>query len=97
MTTEPIQEFFEERVPAEWFAGPPSIESDEEEILCVGPLPEGTSRRRFREATRTERMEIAREAESRFGRRRVVGGGERRGHDAVHDARRAGDDPSEAA
>ena len=68
MTTEPIQEFFEERVPAEWFAGPPSIESDEEEILCVGPLPEGTAAGEFREATRTERMEIAREAESRFGR-----------------------------
>jgi hypothetical protein len=66
--TEPIREFFEDRVPAEWFAGPPSIESDQEEILCVGVLPAGTTEDGFREATRPERMTIAREAESRFGR-----------------------------
>ena len=63
-----IQEFFEERIPAEWFVLPPSIESDEEEILCVGALSPGRTADGFREATRQERMAIAREAESRFGR-----------------------------
>jgi hypothetical protein len=63
-----IREFFVDRIPAEWFVGPPSIESDEEEILCVGALPPGASADGFREATRQERMALAREAESRFGR-----------------------------
>jgi hypothetical protein len=63
-----IQEFFQGRIPAEWFVGPPSIDSDEEEILCVGTLPAGAATEGFREDTRQERMAIAREAESRFGR-----------------------------
>ena len=63
-----IREFFEDRIPAEWFVRPPSIESDEEEILCVGALPPGAAADGFREATRQERMALAREAESRFGR-----------------------------
>ena len=63
-----IREFFEDRIPSEWFVGPPSIESDEEEILCVGALPPGADADGFREATRQERMALAREAESRFGR-----------------------------
>ena len=63
-----IREFFEGRIPAEWFVGPPSIESDEDEILCVGALPPGSAADGFREATRQERMAMAREAESRFGR-----------------------------
>ena len=63
-----IREFFEDRIPSEWFVGPPSIESDEEEILCVGALPPGAAADGFREATRQERMALAREAESRFGR-----------------------------
>jgi hypothetical protein len=63
-----IREFFEDRIPADWFVGPPSIESDEEEILCVGVLPPGVAADGFRETTRQERMAVAREAESRFGR-----------------------------
>jgi hypothetical protein len=63
-----IREFFEDRIPAEWFVGPPSIESDEEEILCVGAIPPGATVDWFRETTRQERMAVAREAESRFGR-----------------------------
>ncbi|HEX3333101.1 MAG TPA: hypothetical protein VHS57_02095 [Acidimicrobiales bacterium] len=68
MATETIKEFFEERVPAAWFVGSPSIESDEEEILCVGLLPPGGAPDTFRESTRQERMAIAREAEARFRR-----------------------------
>ena len=63
-----IREFFEDRIPSEWFVGPPSIESDEEEILCIGALPPGATADGFREATRQERMAMAREAESRLGR-----------------------------
>jgi hypothetical protein len=66
--TETIREFFEDRLPAEWFVGPPSIEADEEEILCVGTLPPGSAADGFRESTRQDRMAIAREAEARFGR-----------------------------
>lgn len=67
-TAEIIQEFFQERVPSTWFVGSPSIESDEEEILCVGVLPAGGAADAFRESTRQERMAIAREAEAQFGR-----------------------------
>jgi hypothetical protein len=63
-----IREFLEDRIPAEWFVGPPRIESDEEEILCVGALPPAATADGFRETTRQERMAMAREAESRFGR-----------------------------
>jgi hypothetical protein len=63
-----IAEFFEERIPTDWFAGPPSIESDEEEILCIGVLAPGASPEGVREATREERIAIARDAEARFGR-----------------------------
>ena len=72
-----VQKFFEENVPTEWFAGPLSTTSDDEEIHCVGPLPAGADIDQFRQATRPERMAIAKEAESRFGRR--VSWGVRRG------------------
>jgi hypothetical protein len=64
-----IEEFFAVTVPKEWFSGAPSVESDEEEILCIGNLPAGRSVDDFRESTRQERMAIAGEAESRFGRK----------------------------
>ncbi len=66
--SETIREFFEERLPAGWFVGSPSIESDEDEILCVGVLPPGGGADAFRESTRQQRVAIAREAESRFNR-----------------------------
>jgi hypothetical protein len=72
-------------MPSEWFAGAPEISLDREEITIIGVLPspetpgdateaeraaaaEGRSRR-FREETRQQRIEIAREAEHRFGRK----------------------------
>jgi len=80
-------------VPKDWFAGPPEIMSDGEEILVVGTLPDvelagGTSTAaraaaqdaridRFREETRDDRVRIAREAERHF--RRKVGWGARCG------------------
>lgn len=67
------------RLPDDWFAGPPSVSVDREEIVVIGelPAPEGAEGdaaaegriSRFREQTREQRMAIAREAEHRFGRK----------------------------
>jgi hypothetical protein len=87
--TEDIGAWFAGRVPKTWFAGPPEVTSDSEEILVLGDLPDvelaaGTATEareaarvaridRFREETREDRVKIAREAERRF-RRKVAWG-----------------------
>jgi len=86
---EDIPGWFASKIPAGWFAGPPEILSDDDEILVIGPLPDvelaaGTAEEgraaariariaRFREETRDERVRIAREAERQF-RRKVAWG-----------------------
>ena len=86
---ENIPDWFAGKIPAGWFAGPPEVLSDGDEILVIGPLPDvelaaGTSEEaraagrsaridRFREETRDDRVRIAREAERQF-RRRVAWG-----------------------
>ena len=86
---EDVRAWFAKRVPAGWFAGPPEVTADGEEILVVGTLPDvelanGTSEegraaarlariQRFREESREDRMRIAREAERQF-RRKVAWG-----------------------
>jgi hypothetical protein len=82
---ERLRGWFTGRMPSDWFTGAPEISLDREEITVVGILPspeapegmteaeraaaaEGRSRR-FREETRQQRIEIAREAEHRFGRK----------------------------
>jgi len=82
--SEKLRGWFSGRVPGDWFTGAPDIRLDREEISVVGTLPpldiaadatdaeraaavEGRSRR-FREETRLQRIEIAREAEHRFKR-----------------------------
>jgi hypothetical protein len=72
------------RLPADWFSAPPDIQVDREEITIVGTLPDPAAAgdsdaertaaaegriRRFREDTRSRRIEIAREAEHRFRRK----------------------------
>jgi len=73
------------RLPDEWFTAPPDVVVDREEITVVGPLgdldvaPDASPAaraaaadgraRRFREDTRDHRIEIAREAEIKFGRK----------------------------
>lgn len=66
------------RLPADWFATSPEATIDREEILVIGtlPVPDESSQAagegraaRFREATRSERMQIADEAEDRYGRK----------------------------
>src|SRR5579875_3013623 len=79
-----LRRWFLQRLPAGWFAGPPDIEVDREEITVVGTLeaPEaagasGAERtaaakgriRRLREETRGRRIEIARDAEHVFRRK----------------------------
>ena len=84
-----IGAWFAGRLPKSWFAGPPEVTADSEEILVVGELPDvelaaGTAPEarsaarvaridRFREETREERVKVAREAERRF-RRKVAWG-----------------------
>lgn len=67
MTT--IQEYFTEHVQTGWFVGEPQVEWDDDEIFCLGTLPEATATEAFREATRAERMSIAGDAESLFRRK----------------------------
>ena len=82
---EKLRGWFGGRMPADWFTGSPEIKVDREEITVIGalecpPVAEGASdaeqaaaaegrSRRFREETRQLRVEIAREAEHRFGRK----------------------------
>ncbi len=83
--SEDIGAWFASRLPKTWFAGPPEVTSDSEEILVIGELPDvelaaGTAPEvreaarlaridRFREETREDRVKIAREAERRFRRK----------------------------
>jgi hypothetical protein len=80
-----LRGWFAGRLPAEWFTAPVEITLDREEIAVVGTIadpevPEDAADaersavlegriRRFREQTRDRRIEIAREAEHRFGRK----------------------------
>ena len=78
MSTE-IQAWFTGRLPGEWFSGAAEVTVDREEITILGKLPEPESDdadavaegriKRFREDTRARRIEIAREAERKFGRK----------------------------
>jgi hypothetical protein len=75
-------EWFAGRLPEGWFDGDPTVIVDREEITVVGKLadPEGSGKEesearvegrvsRFREETRSERMNIAEEAQDRYGRK----------------------------
>jgi len=75
--------WFAGRLPEDWFTGAPTVTVDRDEILVVGELPALTDEfdddaaraaaesgriARFREDTRLARMEIARQAQFRYGR-----------------------------
>src|SRR3954469_7823726 len=78
-----VDGWFAGRLPDGWFDGAPEITVDRDEILVVGriPAPEATGDdaakaeaaagrvTRFREETREARIQIAREAEHRYGRK----------------------------
>lgn len=76
--------WFVGRLPDGWFTGAPEVVVDREEIVVVGELPPPVEEfpdeaakasavagriSRFRETTRDERIEIARQAEHRYGRK----------------------------
>ena len=76
--------WFAGRLPDGWFTGAPEITIDRDEIVVVGELPaldgefaddaaraaaESGRISRYREQTREERIEIARQAEHRYGRK----------------------------
>ena len=86
--------WFAGRLPGDWFVGAPQLTIDREEIVVVGelPAPDGTDETtraaaaqgrisRWREDTREQRMQIADEAEARYGRK--VAWGARIGDTAV--------------
>jgi len=93
---EVVRGWFAGRLPSDWFVAAPEITIDREEIVVVGEvaaptLAEGASDaerkaaaagriKAFREDTRGRRMDIADEAEHRFGRKVAWGAacGERR-------------------
>jgi hypothetical protein len=82
---EKLRGWFTGRLPDEWFTAPAEITVDREEITVAGQLLDPEVRaeatdaerseaidgriRRFREDTRDHRIQIAREAEHRFGRK----------------------------
>jgi hypothetical protein len=76
-TESEIRDWFTARIPDGWFAAPPEIETDGDEILVVGTLPkdgaakEGAEERirRFREESRDQRMRIAEEGQRKFRRK----------------------------
>jgi hypothetical protein len=77
MTDESITSWLSGRLPSDWFTAAPDVTVDRDEILVVGQLEavdggaEAEAGRigRFREDTRDARMQIAREAEHRYGRK----------------------------
>ncbi len=82
-TAAQVRDWFTGRIPAGWFTAAPDLQVDREEIILIGaladPAPGASSDaeravaaraqiRRFREDTRSRRIEIAREAEHQFRR-----------------------------
>ena len=71
-------DWFAGRLPDGWFAEGPAVTVDREEITVIGRLAETEASQpaaraagraaRFREETRAERMQIADEAQARYGR-----------------------------
>jgi hypothetical protein len=74
-----VQAWLVGRLPDEWFSGPAEVIVDREEITVTGTLPEPESDdadaaaegriKRFREETRARRIDIAGEAERKFGKK----------------------------
>jgi hypothetical protein len=84
-TTSKVAAWLSGRLPGEWFQGSPTIEVDRDEITIIGGLSapdqpseasdaEGAAAvagrvKRFRESTRDQRIQIARELEHASGRK----------------------------
>ncbi len=64
-----LLEFLHRAMPDEWFAEPPRVSCDRDEIVVIGRLADGVDPAEWREATRPSRMSIAALAEAKFGRK----------------------------
>ncbi|EFL14055.1 hypothetical protein [Streptomyces sp. C] len=79
--SEKLRAWFAERLPVDVYESLVSVTVDREEITVVGRVPASESVKEFRERTREQRMEVAREAEELY--RRKVAWGVRAGEETV--------------
>ncbi|MFF4581193.1 hypothetical protein [Streptomyces sp. NPDC001389] len=79
--SEKLRTWFAERLPVDVYESLVSVTVDREEITVVGAVPASESVKEFRERTREQRMEVAREAEELY--RRKVAWGVRSGEETV--------------
>ncbi|MER5870479.1 hypothetical protein [Streptomyces sp. NPDC002044] len=79
--SEQLRAWFAERLPADVYETLVSVTADREEITVVGTLPAAESAGEFRERTREQRIEVAREAEELY--RRKVAWGVRSGEETT--------------
>ncbi|MFE6909046.1 hypothetical protein [Streptomyces erythrochromogenes] len=71
--SEQLRAWFAERLPVDVYESLDPVTADREEITVVGVIPATESVREFRERTREQRVEVAREAEELY-RRKVAWG-----------------------
>ena len=70
-----LSSWLAEQIPADWFSAPVELVVDREEITLIGTLPASSETdpksdvKAFREQTRGQRIEIAREIEARTDRK----------------------------
>ncbi|MFD7095606.1 hypothetical protein [Streptomyces xanthophaeus] len=79
--SEQLRAWFAERLPVDVYESLVSVTADREEITVVGTLPAAESVKEFRERTREQRIEVAREAEALY--RRKVAWGVRSGEETT--------------
>ncbi|MFF2193751.1 hypothetical protein [Streptomyces sp. NPDC058157] len=79
--SEKLRAWFAERLPVDVYESLVSVTVDREEITVVGAVPASESVKEFRERTREQRMEVAREAEELY--RRKVAWGVKSGEETV--------------
>ncbi|MGW6981015.1 hypothetical protein ACWGE1_16420 [Streptomyces sp. NPDC054932] len=71
--SEQLRVWFTERLPVDVYESLLTVTADREEITVVGAIPATESVKEFRERTREQRIEVAREAEELY-RRKVAWG-----------------------
>ncbi|MCX5197899.1 hypothetical protein OOK31_29090 [Streptomyces sp. NBC_00249] len=79
--SEQLRAWFAERLPVDVYESLVSVTVDREEITVVGTVPAAESVKEFRERTREQRVEVAREAEELY--RRKVAWGVRSGEETT--------------
>ncbi|MFF8270275.1 hypothetical protein ACF059_23275 [Streptomyces sp. NPDC016562] len=78
---EQLRAWFAERLPEDVYESLLSVTADREEITVIGTIPATESVKDFRERTREQRIEVAREAEALY--RRKVAWGVRAGEETT--------------